>query len=69
MSVRFLGTGRHVIPIAREEVAKRDQLTPRAGRLFQAEVASVLRRTIPDPEWPDPVVDIRRRHARETTPV
>jgi alkanesulfonate monooxygenase SsuD/methylene tetrahydromethanopterin reductase-like flavin-dependent oxidoreductase (luciferase family) len=37
--------------------------------LFQAEVAAVLRRTIPDPEWPDPVVDIRRRHARETTPV
>jgi hypothetical protein len=36
--------------------------------LFQAEVSPVLRRTIPDPDWPDPVVDIRRRHARETAP-
>jgi hypothetical protein len=30
--------------------------------LFQAEVAPVLRRTIPDPEWPPPVADTRRRH-------
>jgi alkanesulfonate monooxygenase SsuD/methylene tetrahydromethanopterin reductase-like flavin-dependent oxidoreductase (luciferase family) len=36
--------------------------------LFQAEVAPVLRRTIPDPEWPGPVVDVRRRHARDATP-
>jgi alkanesulfonate monooxygenase SsuD/methylene tetrahydromethanopterin reductase-like flavin-dependent oxidoreductase (luciferase family) len=35
--------------------------------LFQAEVAPVLRRTIPGPEWPAPVVDVRRRHARATT--
>jgi alkanesulfonate monooxygenase SsuD/methylene tetrahydromethanopterin reductase-like flavin-dependent oxidoreductase (luciferase family) len=31
--------------------------------LFQAEVAPVLRRTIPDPPWPDPVVTVRRRPA------
>jgi alkanesulfonate monooxygenase SsuD/methylene tetrahydromethanopterin reductase-like flavin-dependent oxidoreductase (luciferase family) len=36
--------------------------------LFQAEVAPVLRRTIPDPDWPDPVVDVRRGHPRETAP-
>ena len=36
--------------------------------LFQAEVAPVLRRTIPDPEWPDPVTVVRRRHARESAP-
>jgi alkanesulfonate monooxygenase SsuD/methylene tetrahydromethanopterin reductase-like flavin-dependent oxidoreductase (luciferase family) len=36
--------------------------------LFQAEVAPVLRRTIPDPEWPDPIADVRRRPARQTTP-
>ncbi len=36
--------------------------------LFQAEVAPALRQAIPDPEWPGPVVDVRRRHARETTP-
>ena len=36
--------------------------------LFQAEVAPALRKTIPDPEWPDPVVGIRRRHAREHAP-
>jgi alkanesulfonate monooxygenase SsuD/methylene tetrahydromethanopterin reductase-like flavin-dependent oxidoreductase (luciferase family) len=34
--------------------------------LFQAEVAPVLRRIIPDPEWPDPIADVRRRHARQT---
>lgn len=36
--------------------------------LFQAEVAPVLRRTIPDPDWPGPVADVRRRPARETAP-
>jgi alkanesulfonate monooxygenase SsuD/methylene tetrahydromethanopterin reductase-like flavin-dependent oxidoreductase (luciferase family) len=36
--------------------------------LFQAEVAPVLRRTIPDPEWPDPVTVVRRRHARDPAP-
>jgi alkanesulfonate monooxygenase SsuD/methylene tetrahydromethanopterin reductase-like flavin-dependent oxidoreductase (luciferase family) len=36
--------------------------------LFQAEVAPALRRAIPDPPWPDPVIDVRRRHARETAP-
>jgi len=36
--------------------------------LFQAEVAPVLRRTIPDPEWPDPIADVRRRPARQTAP-
>jgi alkanesulfonate monooxygenase SsuD/methylene tetrahydromethanopterin reductase-like flavin-dependent oxidoreductase (luciferase family) len=36
--------------------------------LFQAEVAPVLRQTIPDPEWPAPVAAVRRRPARETTP-
>ena len=36
--------------------------------LFQAEVAPVLRRTIPDPDWPAPVADVRRRPARETAP-
>jgi alkanesulfonate monooxygenase SsuD/methylene tetrahydromethanopterin reductase-like flavin-dependent oxidoreductase (luciferase family) len=35
--------------------------------LFQAEVAPVLRRTIPDPEWPGPLAGTRRRHAREIT--
>jgi alkanesulfonate monooxygenase SsuD/methylene tetrahydromethanopterin reductase-like flavin-dependent oxidoreductase (luciferase family) len=33
--------------------------------LFQAEVAPALRQSIPDPEWPDPVAVIRRRHADE----
>jgi hypothetical protein len=36
--------------------------------LFQAEVAPVLRRTIPDPDWPEPVTVVRRRPARETAP-
>src|SRR6202167_3977623 len=36
--------------------------------LFQAEVAPVLRRTIPDPDWPGPVADVRPRPARETAP-
>jgi alkanesulfonate monooxygenase SsuD/methylene tetrahydromethanopterin reductase-like flavin-dependent oxidoreductase (luciferase family) len=36
--------------------------------LFQAEVAPALRRTIPDPEWPEPVTVIRRRHARDPAP-
>jgi alkanesulfonate monooxygenase SsuD/methylene tetrahydromethanopterin reductase-like flavin-dependent oxidoreductase (luciferase family) len=36
--------------------------------LFQAEVAPQLRQVIPDPEWPDPVVPIRRRLAREPAP-
>ena len=31
--------------------------------LFQAEVAPVLRRAIPDPPWPDPIVTVRRRPA------
>jgi len=42
-------------------------LTPRQHRdsleLFQAEVAPELRRTIPDPPWPGPVVNIARRKA------
>jgi alkanesulfonate monooxygenase SsuD/methylene tetrahydromethanopterin reductase-like flavin-dependent oxidoreductase (luciferase family) len=36
--------------------------------LFIAEVAPVLRRTIPDPPWPEPVVGLHRRHARDATP-
>jgi hypothetical protein len=35
---------------------------------FQAEVAPVLRQAIPDPDWPEPVTVIRRRHAREQAP-
>ena len=31
--------------------------------LFQAEVAPALRRSIPDPPWPEPVASIRRRPA------
>src|SRR5580698_9225175 len=33
--------------------------------LFQAEVAPVLRKAIPDPDWREPVTVIRGRHARE----
>jgi hypothetical protein len=29
--------------------------------LFQAEVAPVLRRAIPDPPWPDPIADAHPR--------
>jgi alkanesulfonate monooxygenase SsuD/methylene tetrahydromethanopterin reductase-like flavin-dependent oxidoreductase (luciferase family) len=38
--------------------------------LFQSDVAPVLRNAIPSPPWPDPVVPIRRRQARnrETVP-
>lgn len=36
--------------------------------LFAAEVAPVLRRTIPDPPWPAPVVPVKRRLARRTAP-
>jgi len=35
--------------------------------LFQSKVAPVLRRVIPDPEWPDPIADVRRRQVRQTT--
>jgi alkanesulfonate monooxygenase SsuD/methylene tetrahydromethanopterin reductase-like flavin-dependent oxidoreductase (luciferase family) len=45
----------------------RDQFTASLG-LFQAEVAPALRRAIPDPPWPDPVIDVRHRPARETAP-
>jgi alkanesulfonate monooxygenase SsuD/methylene tetrahydromethanopterin reductase-like flavin-dependent oxidoreductase (luciferase family) len=42
-------------------------LTPSQHRdsleLFQAEVAPELRRTIADPPWPEPVVDVQRRKA------
>ena len=31
--------------------------------LFQSDIAPVLRRDIPDPPWPDPVVAVRRRPA------
>lgn len=31
--------------------------------LFQAEVAPALRRSIPDPQWPGPVAEVRRRPA------
>ena len=41
---------------------------PASLELFQAEVAPVLRRTIPDPDWPDPIADVRRRPARQTAP-
>jgi alkanesulfonate monooxygenase SsuD/methylene tetrahydromethanopterin reductase-like flavin-dependent oxidoreductase (luciferase family) len=36
--------------------------------LFQAEVAPVLRQSIPDPEWPEPVAGTQRRPARAATP-
>jgi hypothetical protein len=32
MGVEFLATGRHVIPVVRAEVAKRDQVAARARR-------------------------------------
>ncbi len=42
-------------------------LSPEAFRasleLFQAEVAPALRRSIPDPPWPGPVAEVRRRPA------
>jgi alkanesulfonate monooxygenase SsuD/methylene tetrahydromethanopterin reductase-like flavin-dependent oxidoreductase (luciferase family) len=34
--------------------------------LFAAEVAPVLRPAIPDPEWPEPVADVRRRPSRDS---
>ena len=36
--------------------------------LFQAEVAPALRSSIPDPDWPGPVAEVRRRPVREHTP-
>jgi alkanesulfonate monooxygenase len=47
--VKFIGLTRHQFLASLE--------------LFQAEVAPALRRSIPDPQWPGPVAEVRRRPA------